>query len=138
MSRIAITNYFVNTNVTALQAPELELLFERIGEDAMFHLLTETSVFVSLPNECLCQLIGDPIIHMKTPKLPPIVSGVVKDDMGVRAYADIPCERVPKRKPTELHPDSRPLKRLKSLASLGSFSSTTPTTEHKTRTPPQK
>lgn len=33
-----------------------------IGEDAMLHLLTETHIFVSLPNDCLCQMTGEPII----------------------------------------------------------------------------
>ncbi|EPT01424.1 hypothetical protein FOMPIDRAFT_17886, partial [Fomitopsis schrenkii] len=54
-------NYFLNTVVTALEAAEWRLLFERIGEDSMFHLLTETSVFIPLPNECLCQVTGNPI-----------------------------------------------------------------------------
>lgn len=43
------------------------MLFRRIGEDAMFYLLTETSIFVSLPNDCLCQITGDPILHMQSP-----------------------------------------------------------------------
>jgi len=34
-----------------------------IGEDAMLHLLTETHIFVSLPNDCLCQMTGEPIIY---------------------------------------------------------------------------
>ena len=34
----------------------------------MLHLLTETSVFMSLPNECLCQVTGVPIIFI-TPNL---------------------------------------------------------------------
>jgi hypothetical protein len=29
----------------------------------MIHLLTETSIFVSLPNGCLCQITGEPVIH---------------------------------------------------------------------------
>ncbi|KAI0749800.1 hypothetical protein C8Q80DRAFT_1058573, partial [Daedaleopsis nitida] len=62
-----LTNYFVNTMITALQAPEWEMLLHRIGENAMFHLLTETSVFVSLPNGCLCQLTGDAIVNLKPP-----------------------------------------------------------------------
>ena len=35
-----------------------------IGEDAMIHLLTETSTFLSLPNGCLCQITGEPLIHV--------------------------------------------------------------------------
>jgi hypothetical protein len=30
----------------------------------MLHLLTETHLFVSLPNDCLCQMTGEPVIHM--------------------------------------------------------------------------
>ena len=29
----------------------------------MLHLLTETSIFLSLPNGCLCQLAGEPVIY---------------------------------------------------------------------------
>lgn len=64
MARIGITNTFLNTMITALQAPEWEELLQRIGIDAMLHLLTETSVFLSLPNGCLCQVTGVPIIFI--------------------------------------------------------------------------
>ncbi|KAI6123581.1 hypothetical protein EV401DRAFT_1271406 [Pisolithus croceorrhizus] len=30
----------------------------------MLHLLLKTSIFVSLPNECLCQLTGEPLIYV--------------------------------------------------------------------------
>jgi hypothetical protein len=30
----------------------------------MIHLLTETSIFVSLPNGCLCQITGAPLIYL--------------------------------------------------------------------------
>lgn len=63
MTRVGITNHFVNTIVTALQSPEWDELLQRIGVDAMLHLLSETSVFVSLPNGCLCQVTGEPIIY---------------------------------------------------------------------------
>jgi len=86
MARIGITNYFINTVITAFQAPEWTTLLTRlvfelpieakipmsfsisIGEAPMLHLLTETSIFLSLPNGCLCQLAGEPIIYL-TPKL---------------------------------------------------------------------
>jgi len=42
--------------------------FFSIGEAPMLHLLTETSIFLSLPNGCLCQLAGDPMIYL-TPKI---------------------------------------------------------------------
>ncbi|KAJ7761909.1 hypothetical protein DFH07DRAFT_683186, partial [Mycena maculata] len=57
-----LLNFHVNTNVTALQAPEWEVLFQRVGTDAMLHLLTDTSIFIALPNDCLCQLVGEPIL----------------------------------------------------------------------------
>ncbi|KAJ7104028.1 hypothetical protein B0H15DRAFT_757665, partial [Mycena belliarum] len=57
-----LLNFHVNTNVTALQAPEWEMLLQRIGTDAMLHLLTDASVFIALPNDCLCQLVGEPIL----------------------------------------------------------------------------
>lgn len=31
----------------------------------MIHLLTETNLFISLPNDCLCQMTGEPIVHLK-------------------------------------------------------------------------
>ncbi|ETW83156.1 hypothetical protein HETIRDRAFT_450817 [Heterobasidion irregulare TC 32-1] len=33
----------------------------------MFHLLTETCLFAPLPNDCLCQMTGEPIVYMKVP-----------------------------------------------------------------------
>ncbi|KAI0955894.1 hypothetical protein AcV7_006436 [Taiwanofungus camphoratus] len=121
MSRIALTNYFVNTIVTALQAPEWEILFGRIGEDAMFHLLTETSIFISLPNECLCQMTGEPIIHLKPPS---IVSGIheaqqASAKMDSKVFGSHRC----KRKPKEPHPDERPAKLLRRNDSASSCSS---------------
>ncbi|KAL4064397.1 hypothetical protein J3A83DRAFT_4101147 [Scleroderma citrinum] len=62
-----ITNRFVNTIITALQAPEWEILLQRIGADAMLHLLLKTSVFISLPNQCLCQLTGEALIYIPLP-----------------------------------------------------------------------
>jgi hypothetical protein len=31
----------------------------------MFHLLTDTSLFLALPNDCYCQLSGEPLMNMK-------------------------------------------------------------------------
>jgi hypothetical protein len=36
----------------------------------MYHLLTKTSVFMRLPNDCLCQLTGEPIVYSKPPPVP--------------------------------------------------------------------
>jgi len=33
----------------------------RVGEDVLLHLFTETSVFIPLPNGCLCQVMGEHI-----------------------------------------------------------------------------
>ncbi|KAI5892940.1 uncharacterized protein SCHCODRAFT_02458821, partial [Schizophyllum commune H4-8] len=31
----------------------------------MIHLLTDTSIFVSLPNGCLCQMSGVPVVNLR-------------------------------------------------------------------------
>lgn len=31
----------------------------------VFHLFTETSIFLALPNNCYCQLTGVPLIHLQ-------------------------------------------------------------------------
>ncbi|KAF8627995.1 hypothetical protein AX15_004120 [Amanita polypyramis BW_CC] len=64
MERLGITNEYVNTIVTSLQAPEWDALLQRIGIDAMIHLLTYTSMFVSLPNGCFCQMTGKSILYL--------------------------------------------------------------------------
>ncbi|KAJ7744319.1 hypothetical protein B0H14DRAFT_2406850, partial [Mycena olivaceomarginata] len=68
-------NSNVNTNVTALQAPEWEALLLRIGTDVMMHLLTDTSLFVALPNDCLCQLVGEPIVYIHLGQFPAFYCG---------------------------------------------------------------
>jgi hypothetical protein len=79
-----ITNFSLNTIITGLQSPEWETLLtryrlatalrdlssnssfaRRIGEDAMIHLLLDTDLFLSLPNDCLCQINGEPLIHIR-------------------------------------------------------------------------
>lgn len=37
----------------------------RVGTDVIFHLLTQTSLFIALPNNCYCQLAGEPILSLK-------------------------------------------------------------------------
>lgn len=78
---MGITNYFINTIITVFHAPEWETLLlrcviwtylilyfayipRRIGEGAMLHLLTDTSIFTSLPNGCLCQITGEPMLYL--------------------------------------------------------------------------
>lgn len=87
----------------------------------MFHLLTETSIFISLPNECLCQMTGEPIIHLKPPS---IVSGIheaqqASAKMDSKVFGSHRC----KRKPKEPHPDERPAKLLRRNDSASSCSS---------------
>lgn len=88
-TRSGVNNFFVNTNVTALQGSDWERLLRRfvlppvkdflfvtharywirIGDSAMFYLLTEASIFVPLPNECLCQLTGTPLVFRPSPAI---------------------------------------------------------------------
>ena len=87
LARVGITNYFINTMITVFHAPEWETLLLRcvivdisislfqlwltfnfrIGEEAMLHLLTDTSIFISLPNGCSCQITGEPMLYL-TPR----------------------------------------------------------------------
>src|SRR6266550_3754042 len=84
MVRLGITNEHVNTNVTSLQTPEWDTLLQRcvdetggstsadfhnltpqrIGVDSMVHLLADTSIFVSLRNDCYCQMTGKIILYL--------------------------------------------------------------------------
>ena len=41
----------------------------RLGDDIIFHLLVETSIFLALPNACYCQLTGKPIVDLPAPPL---------------------------------------------------------------------
>ncbi|KAF7773358.1 hypothetical protein Agabi119p4_5525 [Agaricus bisporus var. burnettii] len=56
-----IESVSVNTIITALLSPEWEILLQRTGITVMLHLLIDTSIFVSLPNGCLCQMTGEPL-----------------------------------------------------------------------------
>ncbi|KAJ7285126.1 hypothetical protein C8J57DRAFT_1052798, partial [Mycena rebaudengoi] len=95
-----LKNFHVNTNVTALQSPEWELLLQRIGTDAMMHLLTETSLFITLPNDCLCQLIGELLLYVHLDNLQLFT-------------ADPPPQQATKRKLPFTDDERRPRKRLK-------------------------
>jgi hypothetical protein len=82
MVRLGITNEHVNTNVTSLQTSEWDTLLQRcvdetrgstsadnltpqrIGVDSMVHLLADTSIFVSIPNDCYCQMTGKIILYL--------------------------------------------------------------------------
>lgn len=41
------------------------IYMNRVGTDIIFHLLTQTSLFIALPNNCYCQLVGEPILSLK-------------------------------------------------------------------------
>jgi hypothetical protein len=83
----------------------------RVGADAMVHLLTETSIFVSLPNECLCQLTGEHM-HMTAPLAEPSRPPVVLKDSAHPPN---------KRKSPGAHVDEKALKLQKSLARTDSW-----------------
>jgi hypothetical protein len=81
----------------------------------MLHLLTETSIFVSLPNQCLCQLTGEPLIHII-----PSNSGIMvqkSESQGVQAPSII-ARLATKRKASGQHEDERPPKRLRIYESV--------------------
>jgi hypothetical protein len=77
--RTTVYNFFVNTMVDALRSSDWCVLLQRyesrlllektndltllssIGEDAMLGLLSSTSIFLQLPNGCLCQATGKPM-----------------------------------------------------------------------------
>jgi hypothetical protein len=87
----------------------------------MLYLLTETSIFVSLPNQCLCQMTGEPLIHIV-----PLNSGTLRQRLELQE----PQEQVPpamKRKAVGRHEDERPTKRLRIYESVSSFSTAQPT-----------
>jgi hypothetical protein len=60
-----VNSYFLLGVFTCL-TPDIVL---RIGESAMLHLLTQASIFVPLPNECLCQLTGLPLNFLPSPAI---------------------------------------------------------------------
>ena len=83
----------------------------------MLHLLSETCIYVPLPNECFCQIIGPHLIYMAAPKSLPSV-----EKMNVEAprETDAPViERTAlKRKGEDTEPSTRPTKRLKTTNSV--------------------
>lgn len=89
----------------------------RIGEDIMFHLLTELSIFVPLPNDCLCQVTGEPILHMKAPRF---LTNCIQDETNAihpgdnvsYQNAQFKVRGVKRKGPVE-HLDERVAKRLK-------------------------
>ncbi|TFK40170.1 hypothetical protein BDQ12DRAFT_486484 [Crucibulum laeve] len=113
MARMGITNYFVNTIITALQAPEWESLLQRVGEDAMLHLLTDVSVFISLPNGSLCQMTGEPIIYLVPTMLSVAESSESQDVTSTTGQKRTIVD--------DDHGDARPAKRRKLNVKAGSI-----------------
>ncbi|EEB86777.1 hypothetical protein MPER_16139, partial [Moniliophthora perniciosa FA553] len=64
MSEHGISNFAVNTIVTALHAQQWNVLLHMIGRPTMIHLLTKAYVFTTLPNGCLCQMTGKPVYSL--------------------------------------------------------------------------
>ncbi|KAJ1979265.1 Telomerase reverse transcriptase [Dimargaris xerosporica] len=60
--------YAPNTLVNFIKTRPWQLLLDRIGEPAMVHLLTQTSMFVQLPRQNWCQITG-PSIHSRCHQL---------------------------------------------------------------------
>ncbi|KAF9647962.1 hypothetical protein BDM02DRAFT_3072116, partial [Thelephora ganbajun] len=59
-----IVNTAVNTIVNSLQGESWVRLLSRVGEDVLLHLFTGTSVFIPLPNGCLCQVTGEHVYNL--------------------------------------------------------------------------
>jgi hypothetical protein len=66
----------------------------------MFHLLTEASIFVPLPNECLCQMTGPPLVFLPSPTI----------DLANSALTDLVPSEKRKRKASP-HPEEASSKR---------------------------
>lgn len=84
----------------------------------MLHLLTETSIFVSLPNQCLCQVTGDPLIHM----VPPASGVPARTDSPPANDSPAAKTKPAKRKASDQLEDERPRKRLRLYESVSSMS----------------
>ncbi|KAG5342247.1 hypothetical protein C0989_004091 [Termitomyces sp. Mn162] len=121
-SRVGISNYFVNTIVTALQSPEWETLLQRIGVNPMLYLLSETNIFISLPNGCLCQMTGEPIVTL-----------VPNNDFSALS-STFPERSAGKKRPCPWVSE-RPVKRLKSIGSVSASRNSKTAVVYKRRTP---
>ncbi|GJJ08683.1 hypothetical protein Clacol_002902 [Clathrus columnatus] len=96
MLRPGISNFFPNTNITALQTLEWRILLSRIGEDALYYLLLETSIFLALPNDSFCQTTGTPIYELTT-----------HEPLRFDIYDNHGIKRAHKVDPTEVGPSKR-------------------------------
>ncbi|KAG0079000.1 hypothetical protein BGZ90_003804 [Linnemannia elongata] len=60
--------YHKNTLETFVRSEHWETLLRRIGQPAMVYLLTQTSIFAALPNNCYCQITGPAISEQHVSK----------------------------------------------------------------------
>ncbi|CDZ98129.1 telomerase reverse transcriptase [Phaffia rhodozyma] len=77
----------VNTNLQLFETVSWTLLLTRIGPNLLHHVLSKTSLFIPLPNQCLSQLTGTPITDLK-PKPPLISSGQGRESRKRKAESD--------------------------------------------------
>ena len=67
----------------------------------MLHLLTEANIFVPLPNECLCQLTGMPLVFLPSPTIDitnSVSSGPVPSEKRKRKASPHPEEASSKKR----------------------------------------
>ncbi|KAK2460975.1 hypothetical protein APHAL10511_007445 [Amanita phalloides] len=107
MERLGITNDYVNTIVTSLQAPEWDILLQRVGIDTMTHLLADTSIFISLPNDCYCQISGKSILYLAPSPSPRHIDKTSRTKRVSEATAES-HERPTKRIKNASHDESVP------------------------------
>jgi hypothetical protein len=113
------TSSEVRQPTTNLLYLSLLTVHRRVGVDAMLHLLTETSVFASLPNQCLCQMTGEPLIHIASPNSGIMVQAPEPQAIHAQSILAKPAK---KRKALGCHEDERPTKRLRAHESVVSVS----------------
>uniref|UniRef100_A0A0W0FMP3 Telomerase reverse transcriptase n=1 Tax=Moniliophthora roreri TaxID=221103 RepID=A0A0W0FMP3_MONRR len=114
MSEHGVSNFAVNTIVTALHAQHWNVLVHVIGRPTMIHLLTKAYVFTILPNGCLCQMTGKPIYSLPKPEtredLPELNRMTRKRKCLPNDHHDKPVKRL------KIYPGRRPTDRTKTEA----------------------
>ncbi|KAJ2107749.1 hypothetical protein GGF48_005965, partial [Coemansia sp. RSA 921] len=63
----SVTNHFINSSVVELTRGRWIQLLNRIGTEAMSHLLLYASVFLPLQNSGFCQISGTPLVSAPLP-----------------------------------------------------------------------
>ena len=124
VGRTTVFNFFVNTMVSVLRSYDWCLLLQRyesralpenkielrllssVGEDAMLGLLSGTSIFLQLPNGCLCQATGKPMCALRPRTLNPSISPSNIVPMPVELASNLK-----RKQPPVVSGDIRPYKR---------------------------